>query len=796
MNWLRHLFHFLGGILLAIFLILTAAIFVIVGTFIESKSGSHQLAAQWIYRHPLFFLLLFLFFINILVSALRRWPFKIKHIPFLITHIGLLMIIGGTIIKNWKGLQGLLFIWEGSGNNKVVLPFTYALYIESKEDKGDKKTTTVPLNSFNPAVIYPLQHPNLKCKLIGYAPHVKEKMETWIKGSKTHIAGFPSIDVQNWDSSIGFPEAKIVRSTIDNRDWYMIALRTEDAEAAIREAYLQNLTLKIKQKQQPDYEIEISAKKALENPFSIPGGEIRTSLHFSSLLQDKSIPFFSIKWISASGLLLEEIELPLQGSDALLLKPGPTQWNESSFIIDLYRPKCKLTLIQDHLDHVYLFAFDRSGRIIGEHFSPHQLNTLVSYDDGFGGYGTLMTIPYPNFPIGRADKEKAAEEELIGELGKIFLQPANLAPPLQFFKEACQKANVDFAKTFVEFLIDWNRSPGFLYKSTEPIPKTVQKVVNQFNWNGIAHIDQQGILWTNQILLLLEASLNKGENLLTSLEEHRWPLLSDLKKAKTGSHASTLAHQILSLSDYFPPLEFTVPQSVRDKVQMLSAFFRMYRIDYRSFFPFQNHEHEQFESLKNYWKSHSNNKNLVKEEIVLESPVLHQLIPTEPPMKLEDHQPGIVIEVESGSKKQMIALAYDPSLQAVKWPVLNGKYMLRFQPQQYELPYRIRLKEARQIPYPQTSQIYSYESDILITPKNKNHNSLREVLSMNHIYETWDGFRFYLSSVGTSANSGIKHIQLAVNYDPAKYILTYPGAVLVFLGTILLFWIFPYWMTK
>ena len=60
MKIMRSLFHFLGGIYCAIILIAIAVLMVIAGTFIESKTDSHLLAASWTYEHPFFFFLLFL----------------------------------------------------------------------------------------------------------------------------------------------------------------------------------------------------------------------------------------------------------------------------------------------------------------------------------------------------------------------------------------------------------------------------------------------------------------------------------------------------------------------------------------------------------------------------------------------------------------------------------------------------------------------------------------------------------------------------------------------------------------
>src|SRR4051812_16691922 len=101
MKLVKSLYYFLGGVYFALILISSVALFVIAGTFIESLTQSHSYAALFTYENPLFSALLWGFFINILFSATRRWPFKWKHIPFLITHLGLLMILAGVLAKHY-----------------------------------------------------------------------------------------------------------------------------------------------------------------------------------------------------------------------------------------------------------------------------------------------------------------------------------------------------------------------------------------------------------------------------------------------------------------------------------------------------------------------------------------------------------------------------------------------------------------------------------------------------------------------------------------------------------------------
>lgn len=151
------------------------ALMVAAGTLIETVSGSHLQAAKWTYSHPLFLILLALIFVNILVSALQRWPFTVKHIPFLATHLGLLMIIGGLFIKNSLGVQGSLDVLEGQKNEWLTLPHTFALCFDSFN--SDKKEL-IPIDTFAKRDYNCRQFPYLRCKVIGYTPHVAFKQGT------------------------------------------------------------------------------------------------------------------------------------------------------------------------------------------------------------------------------------------------------------------------------------------------------------------------------------------------------------------------------------------------------------------------------------------------------------------------------------------------------------------------------------------------------------------------------------------------------------------------------------------
>lgn len=125
--------RYLSSLKFTLILIFFSAFFVGIGTFIESKSGSHDAAEQLIYGSLYFKLLLGGFFLNILLSTLSRWPFQKRHIPFIITHIGLLMVILGVFVKQQWGTQGTLYMLEGTATKNLKVSGQYALYREKMD---------------------------------------------------------------------------------------------------------------------------------------------------------------------------------------------------------------------------------------------------------------------------------------------------------------------------------------------------------------------------------------------------------------------------------------------------------------------------------------------------------------------------------------------------------------------------------------------------------------------------------------------------------------------------------------
>lgn len=667
---MKSIVRFLGSVAFAVCLILASALMVTVGTFVESYTNSHLLAARWTYQHPLFIFLLVCFFLNISISALLRWPFKKKHLPFLITHWGLLMVIVGIFIKNQWGLQGNMILWEGTANDKVLIPHTHSLLIEKK---GEKEIAFIPLSPDVFQSYHAPSFPQLKCKVLHYSPHTETQLSAWKKGNHLQIVGVPPLPIQDWKASLSLPSGILSRIAWSHPEpWYCLALKTEEKEKAI---------------------------------------------------------------------------------EALRTLKEPT-----------------LLFVVDQENHIFVAASADQKILHQQQLDFPSLQSYLSYDEGFRGYTVQASLPIPNFPCGPKEKVRVRNEMLIKKLREAVAVSPVLIPPLQWFQEECQVLGLDFPATFVQFLSEWKEQETLLMETSQ------NEHIKKMEWEKIPPKEKKGCEWIYHLLKKLDPFLKQEPDLRKILETLKWPFPID---PSPSFSLCDFTQQIFAYSSHFPPpVLHTAPIS-----SLFCCYLMGYGIDSQTFFEDQKDE-EILHEMKEYWKAQPLWKEReLREHLVLESELFPSISEKKPPTKIEDQIPAILLEIREGNKRERIALSYDATASGLKWPVLEGKYKIRFQPQVFTLPHPLRLREARQIDYPDSSQPYSYECDLLV----KDLSQKEITLSMNQVYETLDGYRFYLAGIGFSHDLSIKRVQLAINKDPAKYFLTYPGAVLVCLGAFLLF---------
>lgn len=93
----------------------------IAGTLLESIYDTAT-AKYWVYGAFWFKAVLIALAINITAVMVDRWPWKRRHLPFLLAHIGILLLLGGAWVTDRFGLDGMMRIEEGQTASVVEMP--------------------------------------------------------------------------------------------------------------------------------------------------------------------------------------------------------------------------------------------------------------------------------------------------------------------------------------------------------------------------------------------------------------------------------------------------------------------------------------------------------------------------------------------------------------------------------------------------------------------------------------------------------------------------------------------------
>ncbi len=109
---LRRAFVLLASLRLAVIVLLALSFAMAWGTILEAQSGS-EAARRLVYAASWFDGLLVLLAANVLCAALKRYPWRRRHVGFLITHAAILIILAGTFLTRHFGVEGTITLAEG-----------------------------------------------------------------------------------------------------------------------------------------------------------------------------------------------------------------------------------------------------------------------------------------------------------------------------------------------------------------------------------------------------------------------------------------------------------------------------------------------------------------------------------------------------------------------------------------------------------------------------------------------------------------------------------------------------------
>lgn len=758
------LFRYIGGVHFALALIAVTAALTAWGTIVEAKSASHLLAMQKVYSSTLFTDILWGFFLNIFISALRRWPFRKKHIPFLTTHCGLLMILGGVMIKNSYGFQGMMALVAGSVNSDVVLPNTFVLQVE------DLFTTVqYPVNLNSPGVLKKDKKidpfPLLEISMLSSAAHASEKLETWFQTDRQgvtycRIQGLAPIPVRyhasNASAPLLMPAVQIPLTREDPEIWKVYALESDDTAALAKQLYVDSAVVVVCRRSDKQELIRQPLKAFLSTPVAI--GDLLISASF------KESPSYNLHWefFLPDALIHTEMTLPLEGARALF-----NDWKEFiphpalNISIDIEQQPTLAWMRKEGSDDALFFGYNSYGEIVSIPLSDELPPAVLAYDGGRQGYGVAMPQQIPE-KLPREEREAAAFSSIERALRRGIAENIPLAPPLILLQRCCEVHSLDFVAVFLEFLRAWKKEG--LWLSHSQLPSAIY-------WYILPAAEMQALQWSVTLMDQMQEELNQNTPTGEISLLHSWPTpLSE--QVSFSEKLTTTCRQLMEAQDLLPPIAITAQTG-----QLFSAYCRAWGLSPQDLLIGDEGDSAVISGKEKGKKN--------RPPLYLEAPLTYRRLPAPAQQKVEDNRPVILLQVKEGKQREKISLSYENAAAGLKWPIFGGRYLLRFQPATVTLPWRVRLRDAQQILYAGASQPFSYESTLLLTPIGQPELGIPATLSMNNVHETHDGFRFYLSSMSPADQTAVQRIQLAVNYDPVKSLLTYPGAAILSLGIVL-----------
>ena len=119
--WQRNpVFEFFASLKLAVVLLAVIIVAAIAGTIYESSFDA-KVARAYVYGAPWFNIWLVLLGANLACSALSRWPWRKHHLAFLITHLGIITLLIGSLIGRIWGIEGTMTLFKGEAPTNRLL---------------------------------------------------------------------------------------------------------------------------------------------------------------------------------------------------------------------------------------------------------------------------------------------------------------------------------------------------------------------------------------------------------------------------------------------------------------------------------------------------------------------------------------------------------------------------------------------------------------------------------------------------------------------------------------------------
>jgi hypothetical protein len=111
---------FLSSLRLAVVTMVTLGTVCAYATFYEMRNGTPA-AQRDIYQTPWFAFILGVLGLNVFSVMVSRYPWTKHHVGFLTAHVGILLVLSGSVVSLYRGLDSNMALLEGETSDRVAL---------------------------------------------------------------------------------------------------------------------------------------------------------------------------------------------------------------------------------------------------------------------------------------------------------------------------------------------------------------------------------------------------------------------------------------------------------------------------------------------------------------------------------------------------------------------------------------------------------------------------------------------------------------------------------------------------
>ncbi len=185
------IFRLIGSLGMAVPLLVVIASVLAWGTIYETRFGTAAVQ-RFVYQSGWFQALLGFLAVNLAAAAFSRLPWQRRHLPFLLAHLGIILVLVGGILGGRLGVEGQMIIPEGEASSTLQLARNVLVVHQPNPGIYQELETRFETTAWNhrPHALFevPLKDRSIQLVVDRYYPNAERREEVSDSGDQENPA--------------------------------------------------------------------------------------------------------------------------------------------------------------------------------------------------------------------------------------------------------------------------------------------------------------------------------------------------------------------------------------------------------------------------------------------------------------------------------------------------------------------------------------------------------------------------------------------------------------------------------